>query len=323
LAQGVLTSGSHARFSIHSLYSSMSSGSPVVMFIDFFDQMVKGQEKARQNLAVCVSYVVFALLAGVVAMHFSDLDFSAVLTAGAGAQFFGFYLLLQKAQSTHSVAGISSKTLELFVLVFLFRLPCTCLRNGYLPVDRSGDWVYQVADFSSLLIIIQLIYCIQKKYAATYQHELDSLPVWNAVPACIVGAVVLHGDLNHSFFYDTMWTISMNLETIAMLPQLWMLVKKGGEVEALTSNYVAALFMTSCLKMSFWFYGHEEIGDEDNPTTYEMVARYWVAGCHVMQVLLSADFMMHYFKAHANRAGSVKIPDDVCNFMMRRSMQEI
>lgn len=292
----------------------MSSGSPVLKLIDFFDQIAKGHDKARQNIAVCMTYLAFSCLAAVVMRHFSDMDYSAVLTAGAGAQCFGFYLLLQKAKSTHSVAGISSKSLELFVLVFLTRLPCTCMRNGYLPVDQSGDWVYQVADFCSLLIILQLIYCIQKKYPSTYQHELDTLPIWNAVPACVVGAMMLHGDLNHSFFYDTLWTVSMNLETIAMLPQLWMLVKKGGEVEALTSNYVAALFMTACFKMSFWFYGHEEIGDESNPSMYHMVARYWVAGSHMLQVLLSADFMIHYFKGcHACTGGNMKLPEYACH----------
>merc|ERR1719386_564661 len=140
-----------------------------------------------------MTYFAFALVACVVCHGFSDRDFSLVLTAGAGVQCLGFFMLLQKARFTHSVAGISSRTLEMFVLTFLFRLPCTILRNGYLPVDRSGDWVYQVADFSSLLLIFQLIYCIQKKYAATYQHDLDTLPIWSAVSACIVGGVFLHG----------------------------------------------------------------------------------------------------------------------------------
>jgi len=309
-----LTSGYYARFSISLYFTMSSSGSPVVKLIDFFDQIVKGQEKSRRNIAVCATYLAFGVVGGVVATGFSDMDFSAVLTAGAGVQCFGFYLLLQKAHSTHSVAGISSKTLELFVLAFMFRLPCTCMRNGYLPVDQSGDWVYQVADLSSLLIILQLIYCVQKKFVGTYQADLDSLPIWNAVPACVLGAILVHGDLNHSPVFDVMWTISMNIETVAMLPQLWMLVKKGGEVEALTSNYVAALFATSCFKFAFWFYGHEEIGDEENPTMYHLVARYWVAGCHLLQVILSADFMLHYFKGCA-AAGSpgmgVQIPMSV------------
>jgi len=277
----------------------MSAQGPVLQMINFFEVMTSGSDsdKARENIAVSCTYFAFACVGCVVAHGFSDMDFSTVLTAGAGVQCLGFYMLLQKARFTHSVAGISSKTLEMFVLAFLFRLPCTCLRNGYLPVDRSGDWVYQVADFSSLLLIIQLIYCIQKKYKDTYQKEDDTMPIWNALPACVIGAVLLHGDLNHSFFFDTMWTISMNIETIAMLPQLWMLAKKGGVVEALTANYVAALFATACFKLAFWWYGYEEIGDEEDPTLYHMMARYWVAGAHVLQVLLSADFMFHYFKA--------------------------
>jgi len=272
---------------------------PVLGMFDFFESITSGSkssDSARENVAVGCAYVVFALVSGVVLHGFSDLDFSTVLTAGAGVQCFGFYMLLQKARMTHSVAGISSKTLEMYVLAFMFRLPCTCLRNGYLPVDQSGDWVYQVADFSSLLIIIQLIYCVQKKYASTYQKEYDTMPIWNALPACIIGGILLHGDLNHSFMFDTMWTIAMNIETVAMLPQLWMLVRKGGVVEALTANYVAALFATSCFKLSFWWYGHEEIGHEEDPTLYHLMARYWVAGCHVLQVILSADFMFHYLK---------------------------
>jgi len=276
-----------------------------VGFINFIESITSGSDtdKARENIAVTSTYFVFALVSCVVLHGFSDWDFSTVLTAGAGVQCLGFYMLLQKARFTHSVAGISCKTLEMFVLAYLFRLPCTCLRNGYLPVDKSGDWVYQVADFSSLLIIIQLVYCIQKKYVSTYQKEDDTMPAWNMVPACVIGGVLLHGDLNHSFMFDTMWTISMNLETVAMLPQLWMLAKRGGVVEALTANYVAALFTTACFKLAFWWYGHEEIGDEENPTLYHLMARYWVAGAHVLQVLLSADFMWHYVKAGNGNLG--------------------
>ena len=198
----------------------MSSGSPVLKLIDFFDQIAKGHEKARQNIAVCATYFVFALVSGVVAKHFSDMDFSAVLTAGAAVQCFGFYLLLQKAHSTHSVAGISSKTLELYVLAFAFRLPCTCLRNGYLPVDQSGDWVYQSADVMSVFLVLHLLYVTHKTYGTTYQAAHDSLDIFKAIPACAVLAFFVKGDLNSSPFFDWVWTTSLLLDTIAMLPQI-------------------------------------------------------------------------------------------------------
>ena len=39
---------------------------------------------------------------------------------------------------------------QVYVLVFCFRLSSTLVRQGYLPVDRSGDFVYQLADLFSL-----------------------------------------------------------------------------------------------------------------------------------------------------------------------------
>ena len=41
----------------------------------------------------------------------------------------------------------------------------------------------------------------------------------------------IHADLNRSFLYDTIWAASTNLDTVAMLPQLWMMTRIGGEVE--------------------------------------------------------------------------------------------
>ena len=56
-----------------------------------------------------------------------------------------------------------------------------------------------------------------------------SLQVLKMVPGCVVLAVFIHGNLNDSFFFDSLWTCAMNIDTIAMLPQLWMLARIGGE----------------------------------------------------------------------------------------------
>merc|ERR1719326_140426 len=148
--------------------------------MDFIEEILEGKEGRAANLTVLLSYAVFA--ACVVGEEFSDRDFSAVMTLGSGIQCFGFYLLLHKVKVQNSVAGISSKTLQMYVLVLMFRLSATLFKNGYLPVDKSGDFVYQSADVASLLILLQLIYCVQKKNKETYQAEYDSLPIWRALP---------------------------------------------------------------------------------------------------------------------------------------------
>jgi len=270
---------------------------PILMFIDFVDDIAQGKENKAANVTVVVAYIVFICCAGVVYKEFSDGDFSAVMTLGSGVQCFGFYLLLHKVKVQNSVAGISSKTLQMYVLVMIFRLSATLFKNGYLPVDRSGDFVYQSADVASLLILLQLIYCMHKRNKSTYQSEYDDLPIWRALPGCFALGVVLRGSLNHSLYYDTMWCTAMNIDTIAMLPQLWMLVRKGGEVEALNANFIASIFLSRLCVLSFWWHGYAEINSK--PDVPSVLSGYWVVIAHSMQVLLSLDFMYHYCTAKA------------------------
>ena len=57
-------------------------------------------------------------------------DFSAIVTAGATVQVVGFLILSIRIRTMKSVAGLSSKTLQMFVLYLCARLPATCLFRG-------------------------------------------------------------------------------------------------------------------------------------------------------------------------------------------------
>jgi len=267
---------------------------PILRAIDFFDEIFSAGERKTANLFVVGSYLLFALCGLVVAKEFSDRDFSAVLTAGSGAQCLGFFLLLQKIKTQNSVAGLSAKTLEMYALVLCFRLNSTMVKNGYLPVDRSGDWAYQLADVVSLLIVFQLLYCCHKTHGSTYQLEHDTLEINKALIPCFVLALCTHGDLNSNKFFDVMWTISMNLDTVALLPQLWMLTKIGGEVEGMTTHFVVAIFVSRTCAMAFWYYGYGELAPSDGGPN---IAGWTIMVMHALQILLSADFIMHYLKS--------------------------
>jgi hypothetical protein len=252
---------------------------------------------------IVLSYLVFAGCSAVVVQHFSDLDSSLSLTAGSGLQCFAFYLLLQKTRAQRSVAGISSKMLEMYVLAFFFRLNATLFREGYLPVDKSGDWVYQAADVASMLIAIQLLYCVHKKYAETFQSYHDSLDIWKAVPVMLVSSLFVHGNLNQSRYFDTVWTLGMNFDTIALVPQLYMMARKGGEVEALNAHFVAAIFASCCCKFAFWRNSYAEITEVNAEIIAAgaqggiLIGGYWVFTAHLLQVLMGLDFMYYYVKA--------------------------
>jgi len=266
------------------------------------------------------TYVAFMMSVGVVLRHFSDRDFSTVLTLGAGLQCLGFFLLLQKVKQQRSVAGISSKMLEMYVLVLLFRLSSTLIKQGYLPVDRSGDYVYQMADIMSLCLVFQLLWCIHKTHKVTFQADHDSLEIWRAVPVAIVLATFMHGNLNKSAFFDTTWTLGMYLDTIAMLPQYWMLVKKGGEVEALTSHFVALLVLSRACSFAFWYYGYKELAPRKNKNagminnaTGLNIAGWMIVACHSAQLLMSADFMYHYVASAMSKIKMVLPAGQACD----------
>lgn len=254
------------------------------------DKQVLCSARQSERAITCAAYVIFALCASVVLLKFTDHDFSLVLTSSAALQCLGFFLLYQKAKKQKSVEGLSSRTLEMYVLVLCFRLSSTLVKNGYLPVDRSGDWVYQLADIGSLVIVLALLVLIHKTFKSTYDAANDTMPIHNFIPACVLLAICIHGDLNDSPFFDVMWTIGLNLDTIAMLPQLWLLTKLGGDVEALTSHFVALQVLSRCCSFAFWFYGYVEITPEDQFNA----AGYMIIVAHLAQLLLSADFMYYY-----------------------------
>jgi hypothetical protein len=266
------------------------------------------------------TYFVFMMSVGVVLRHFSDRDFSTVLTLGAGLQCLGFFLLLQKVKRQRSVAGISSKMLEMYVLVILFRLSSTLIKQGYLPVDRSGDYVYQMADMMSLCLVFQLLWCCHKTHKVTFQADHDSLEIWRAVPVALVLATCFHGNLNKSTFFDTTWTVGMYLDTVAMLPQYWMLVKKGGEVEALTSHFVALVVLSRACSFAFWYYGHKELAPRANKNagminnaTGLNIAGWLIVACHSTQLLMSADFMYHYVSSAMSKVKMVLPAGQACD----------
>lgn len=266
-----------------------------------FDVSMKEQPVSGGLLSdakpVVSAWIVFLLLLGLTLRHFSDGDFTFVVTAGAGVQCLGFWLLQQKVDSARSAAGVSSKMLEMYLVMLMFRLSSTLIKEGYLPIDRSGDHIYQAADIGSFVLVCKLLWCVNKKYKTTYEKEFDSMPVWNAVPGLLVLAACVHGNMNKSFFYDTVWTFSMHLDTIAMMPQYWLFVKKGGAVEASLGHFVACIVAARGLSFAFWFYGYQALKPRKKDGGGPNIAGYVVFASHALQLLLSADFMQHYLRS--------------------------
>ena len=190
--------------------------------------------------AMIASWVGFFSVSLVVYFMFSDGDFSFLLTYASLMRSFGLVLLVAKIQRTRSAAGVSAKTLQCYVVVFLMRLFSILRHEGYLPYDRSGDWLYHCLEGIALCATCTALYLVQFHYAATYEESHDSFGSIPNLPSelgalCIivpaaVFAILIHPSLNKDWFSDTTWTYSMYLESFAILPQLFLFQKQSSTV---------------------------------------------------------------------------------------------
>jgi len=243
---------------------------------------------------VSLSYIVF-FLGAVTLYNALSAGFSSFLTLSAGLQCLGFVLLAMKVQNQRATTGLSGKMLAMYAVTLCFRLSSTVHLNGYLPVDQTGDWAYQAIEICSLALVAYLMRCTFVTHRSTYQEQHDSFPLsmQNMVMGCFILAVLIHPNLDRWTFFDIMWTTGCYLETLSMLPQLWML-SKIGEVESLASHFVVLSVLARVCSLIFWYRGFAELRPVHGGFNFP---GWGVMGAHVAQLLLSCDFVFLYLKS--------------------------
>jgi len=144
-----------------------------------------------------------------------------------------------------------------------------------------------------------IVYIIRFKspQKETWNPELDNFPVQYLLGPCALLGLLINQD--HYSPFEMVWAFSIYLEAVAILPQLFLLQKQG-EVENLTSHYVAALGAYRGLYLVNWIY---RFFTEDD----YLQRIVWFAG--IVQTGLYVDFFYHYYQS--KRGGlnrSVKLP---------------
>ena len=94
----------------------------------------------------------------------------------------------------------------------------------------------------------------------------------------------LGGDANGSLQIKILWSFSIWLESVAILPQLFML-QRTGEAETITTHYLFALGLYRALYIPNWLYRYFAEGYVDQIA--------WVAG--LVQTVLYSDFFWIYY----------------------------
>jgi len=193
-------------------------------------------------------------------------------------------LLLWKIWKTRSCAGVSGKSQMLFAMVFTTR---------YLDLFTSFVSVYN----TSMKVIFlgatyATVFLIFHKFKATYDANHDSFRAeFLVVP--VGGLAVL---VNHELsVFEVLWTFSIYLESLAILPQLFM-ISKTGEAESITSHYLFALGSYRALYLFNWIFRYHTEG------FFDLIAI--VAGC--VQTILYCDFFYLYI-TKVVKGGALKL----------------
>jgi len=181
-------------------------------------------------------------------------------------------ILLSKIWRTRSCSGISGRSQILFALVFLTRY--LDLFTHFISLYNTTMKIFYIT--SSL----GTIYLMYRKFKATYDRTHDTF----RVEFLIIPAVILAVLVNHDFeVLEILWTFSIYLESVAILPQLFM-VSKTGEAESITSHYLFALGAYRALYILNWIYRYYTEG------FYDLIAIF--AG--IIQTILYCDFFYLY-----------------------------
>lgn len=185
---------------------------------------------------------------------------------------FAVIILLLKIWKTRSCAGISGRSQLLFAIVYTTR---------YLDLFTSFISVYNtVMKVVFLLASFGTLYLMWVKFKATYDRNHDTFRVEFLLAPCVLLSLLI----NHEFqFVEILWTFSIYLEAVAILPQLFM-VSKTGEAETITSHYLFALGSYRALYILNWIYRYYA------ENFYDFIAI--VAG--VVQTVLYCDFFYLY-----------------------------
>ena len=87
-------------------------------------------------------------------------------------------------------------------------------------------------------------------YRPTHDPAIDTFRVEYLVGGSLILALIF----NYNFtFVEVLWSFSIFLESVAILPQLFML-QRTGEAETITTHYLAALGGYRALYIPNWIY---------------------------------------------------------------------
>ncbi|KAL5352867.1 hypothetical protein V496_05952 [Pseudogymnoascus sp. VKM F-4515 (FW-2607)] len=183
-------------------------------------------------------------------------------------------ILLDKMIRTNSCSGISFKSQALYLIVYVTR---------YLDIFTTFTHSYYNSIFKILFISSSgyTIYLMTTAYKPTQSAPLDTFRVQYLLLGALVLGVLFPPEYT---VREILWSFSIWLESVAILPQLFML-QRTGEADTITVHYIFALGIYRALYIPNWIWRYWADGHLDMISV--------LAG--LVQTVLYSDFFWIYY----------------------------
>jgi ER lumen protein retaining receptor len=176
--------------------------------------------------------------------------------------------------SSQSCSGISFKSQALYLIVYITR---------YIDLF----WTFTDSAYNTIFKLLFLgsagytIYLMTTAYKPTHDPNLDTFRVQYLLGGSLILAVLFPYSYSPA---EILWAFSIWLESVAILPQLFLL-QRTGEAETITTHYLFALGSYRALYIPNWIYRWFAEGHWDPIAV--------LAG--IVQTVLYSDFFWIYY----------------------------
>ncbi|GAB5035681.1 er lumen protein retaining receptor [Nannochloropsis oceanica] len=217
--------------------------------------------------------------------------------AGDMSHVFSIIILLLRLQVAKNANGVSLKTQELFLIVF-----CTRYLDLFIRYISLYNSVMKILYIGSTAAIVHMIR-YREPYRSTYDKNQDSFRLEFALAPCFVLALITN--LIRGFgIVELLWTFSIYLEAVAILPQL-IVLQRYSVVENLTGHYIFFLGAYRGLYILNWIYR----AYTEKHYHHDLV----VYACGFVQTALYADFFYYYMQSKYH-GGTFSLPTSAGGF---------
>jgi len=195
--------------------------------------------------------------------------------AGDISHYTAILTIFIKIISSQSCKGISGKSQILYLLVFLSR---------YIDLFfHFISWYNTSVKIFFILSSLTNIYLVTIRYRGTISSEVDNFRI-----EFLIGlAAILSLVINHQFaIFEILWTFSVYLESVAILPQLTVTNQgKASEADSIIIFYLSALTSHKIFYILNWLYRYSNEGFYDSISM----------GAGIIQAAIYVNFFVMFF----------------------------